>query len=96
LIIDGTGWQTGTHTYHFLTLIDLYEGVSVPILCLDLNRLGISSQRHLNLLLRLALKLFVLKGKLFLGDHEYIGAQWFERLTQQGLDLVIRLRKSSY
>ena len=96
LIIDGTSWQTGTHTYHFLTLSVLYEGVSVPIFWLDLKRLGISSQWHRKLLLRLALKVFVLKGKVLLGDREYIGEQWFEWLGKAGLDLVIRLRKGNY
>ncbi len=96
LIIDGTSWQTGTHTYHFLTLSVLYEGVSVPIFWLDLKPLGISSQWHRKLLLRMALKVFVLKGKVLLGDREYIGEQWFEWLTKQGLDLVIRLRKGNY
>jgi hypothetical protein len=96
LIIDGTSWQTGSHTYHFLTLSVLYEGVSVPIFWLDLKRLGISSQWHRKLLLRLALKVFVLKGKVLLGDREYIGEQWFEWLAKQGLDLVIRLRAGNY
>ena len=96
LIIDGTSWQTGTHTYHFLTLSVLYEGVSVPIFWLDLKRLGISSQWHRKLLLRLALKVVVLKGKVLLGDREYIGEQWFEWLGKAGLDLVIRLRKGNY
>ncbi len=96
LIIDGTSWQTGTHRYHFLTLSVLYEGVSVPLFWLDLKRLGISSEWHRKLLLRLALKVFVLKGKVLLGDREYIGEQWFEWLQAAGLDLVIRLRKGNY
>jgi hypothetical protein len=96
LILDGTSWQTGTHTYHFLTLSVLYQGVSVPIFWLDLQRLGISSQWHRKLLLRLALNVFVLKGKVLLGDREYVGEQWFGWLTKQGLDLVIRLRKGNY
>lgn len=96
LILDGTSWQTGTHTYHFLTLSVLYEGVSVPIFWLDLKRLGISSQWHRKLLLRMALKVFVLKGKVLLGDREYIGEQWFDWLQEAGLDLVIRLRKGNY
>ena len=96
LIIDGTSWQTGTHTYHFLTLSVLYEGVSVPLFWLDLKRLGISWQWHRKLLLRMALKVFVLKGKVLLGDREYIGEQWFGWLQAAGLDLVIRLRKGNY
>jgi len=96
LIIDGTSWQAGTHTYHFLTLSVLYEGVSVPIFRLDLQRLGISSQWHRKLLLRMAFRVLMLKGKVLLGDREYIGEQWFEWLGKQGLDLVIRLRKGNY
>jgi hypothetical protein len=63
LIIDGTGWQWGGKTYHFLTVSILYQGESVPIFWLELGRLGISNQWQRKLLIRLALKLFDLRGK---------------------------------
>jgi hypothetical protein len=96
LIVDGSSWQWGGKTYHFLTLSVLYQGVSIPIWWQDLSKLGISNQWERKLLLRLALKLFRLEGKVLLGDREYIGSEWFASLQQAGLELVIRLRKGNY
>jgi hypothetical protein len=91
LIIDGSSWKSGVLTYHFLTLCVLYQGVSVPIWWLELDRLGQSSQWHLQLLIHNAIKLLNLQGKVLLGDREYIRVEWFRALKRAGIDLVIRL-----
>lgn len=96
LILDGSSWKWGGKKYHFLTLSVLYQGVSIPIFWLELNRLGISSQWHRKLLLRLALRLFDLSGKVLLADREYIGSEWFTTLTRAEVDFCIRLRKGHY
>jgi hypothetical protein len=95
-IIDGSSWTSGGLTYHFLTLSVLYQGVSVPIWWLELGRLGQSSQWHRQLLLRSALRLLNLRGKVLVGDREYIGVDWFAALKRAGIDVVIRLRVSDY
>jgi hypothetical protein len=107
LILDGSSWKWGGKEYHFLTLSLLYKGVSVPIFWMELSRLGISSQIvpatklhvsdwHRRWLLRMACKLFSLKGKVLLADREYIGNEWFNILKEKGMDFVIRLRKGNY
>lgn len=96
LIIDDSSWQSGGLTYHFLTLSVLYQGVSVPIWWLELNHLGQSSQWYRQLLIRSALKLLDLKGKVLLGDREFVGLAWFAALKQANIYLVIRLRVSDY
>lgn len=96
LILDGSSWKWGGKKYHFLTLSLLYRGVSIPVFWLELGRLGISSQWHRKLLLRMALKVFSLKGKVLLADREYIGNEWFAALREAGMDFVIRLRKGNY
>lgn len=96
LIIDGSSWKSGGLTYHFLTLSVLYQGVSIPIWWLDLGRLGQSSQWHRQLLIRSALRLLNLQGKVLLGDREYVGVEWFAALKRAGIDIVIRLRVSDY
>lgn len=96
LILDGTSWQAHGVTYHFLSLSLLYQGVSVPIYWLELDRLGQSSQWQRRLLLRGACRVFRLAGKILLGDREYIGLEWFRELRQAHLDLVIRLRCRDY
>ncbi len=96
LIIDGSSWQWGGKTYHFLTLSVLYQGVSIPIFWINLQKLGISSQKQRKFLLKLALRFYNLEGKVLLGDREYIGSEWFASLRKEGLGLVIRLRKGNY
>ena len=95
-IIDGSSWKSGGMSYHFLTLSVLYQGVSVPVWWLELDRLGQSSQWHRRLLLRSALQLLDLQGKVLLGDREYIGVEWLGALKRAGIDLVIRLRVRDY
>lgn len=96
LILDGSSWQWAGRTFHFLTLSVLYHGVSIPIFWLELGRLGISSQWHRKKLLKMALRLFDLSGKVLLADREYIGSEWFKALTKAGADFVIRLRAKNY
>jgi hypothetical protein len=96
LILDGTSWKFSGKKYHFLTLSLLYQGVSIPVWWQDLAKLGISSQWQRKLLLRLAQKLFKLRGKILLADREYIGTEWFKSLHQVALDFVIRLRAKNF
>ena len=96
LIVDGTSWKWGGKTYHFLTLSVLYQGVSIPIWWQDLAKIGISSQQQRKRMMQSALKVLNLRGKVLLGDREYIGTHWFELLHQAGIGMVIRLRKGSY
>jgi transposase len=58
--------------------------------------LGQSSQWQRQLLIRSALKLLNLQGKVLLGEREYIGVEWFTALKRAGIDIVIRLRVSDY
>lgn len=96
LILDGSSWKSGGKKYHFLTLSVLYQGVSIPVWWQQLGKLGISSQWERNLLLRLALKLLQLPGKVLLADREYIGTKWFEALQRADIGFVIRLRAGNY
>lgn len=96
LIIDGTSWKWNGRTYHFMTLSLLYKGVSIPIWWQDLNKLGISSQDEREDMLKNALKVLNLEGKVLLADREYVGCRWFAMLKQAGIEIVIRLRKGNY
>lgn len=96
LILDGTSWKWAGKKYHFLTLSVLYQGVSIPVWWQDLAKLGISSQWQRKLLLRLALKVLKLQGKVLLADREYIGTEWFETLHKAGIGFVIRPRGGNY
>lgn len=96
LIIDGSSWKSGGVCYHFLTLSLLYNGVSIPIWWIDLDRLGQSHQWHRKFLLKTALKVLDLRYKILLGDREYIGIEWFKVLRKSLIDIVIRLRVTDY
>lgn len=96
LILDGSSWKGGGKKYHFLTLSVLYQGVSIPLWWQELGKLGISSQEERELLLRLALKVLRLPGKILLADREYIGTRWFGALHRAGIGFVIRLRAGHY
>jgi hypothetical protein len=96
LIIDGTSWQWGGQTYHFLTLSVLYKGVAIPIWWIELGRLGVSNQKQRKTLLIGALKVLKLLNKTLIGDREYIGEMWLKYLKDNDLDFVIRLRDNSY
>lgn len=96
LILDGSSWKWGGKKYHLLTLSVLYQGVSVPVWWQDLKKLGISSQWERELMLRLALQVLRLKGKVLLADREYIGTKWFDALHRAAIGFVIRLRKGNY
>ena len=96
IIIDGTSWQWGGQTYHFLTLSVLYKGVAIPIWWIELGRLGISNQKQRKTLFIGALKVLKLIEKTVIGDREYIGALWLKYLKDNGLSFVIRLRDKNY
>lgn len=96
LILDGSSWQWGGKKYHFLTLSVLYRGVAIPVYWMELAKLGISSQKQRKVLLKAALKVVHLTGKVLIADREYIGSDWFKALRENGLDFVIRLRAGNY
>ena len=96
LIIDGTSWQWGGQTYHFLTLSVLYKGVAIPIWWIELGRLGISNQKQRKILFIGALKVLKLLDKTLIGDREYVGILWLKYLKDNNLTFIIRLRDKNY
>lgn len=96
LLLDGTSWERRGVERHYLTLSILYQGVAIPIYWVDLCRLGISSEQERKKMFRRVVKLYDLSGKTLLADREYIGKEWFNYLQNQGVDFIIRLRKTSY
>lgn len=96
LIIDGTSWQWGGQTYHFLTLSVLYKGVAIPIWWIELGRLGISNQQQRKVLFTGAFKVLKLVDKTLIGDREYVGSLWIKYLKDNDLSFVIRLRDKNY
>jgi len=96
LTLDGTSWEHGEHKYHFMTLGMVYQGVTIPIYWIDLNKKGISSIIERKQLISEAIGKYNLRGKILLADREYIGEDWFTYLKEKGIDFVIRCKKDNY
>ena len=96
LILDGTSWKFQGSKHHYMTLGLLYQKVSIPIYWVDLQKLGISSQKERKKMFSRVFKYFNLRGKILLADREYVGEDWFKYLVDNGLEFVIRLREKNY
>ncbi|WP_313993897.1 transposase [Xanthocytophaga flava] len=97
LLLDGTCWEFGKTSFHFLTLSIVYEKISLPIFFINLAKKGISNQAERKRFLQMANKLYPLQGMILLADREYVGRDWFRELIQGlGLNFIIRLSQSDY
>ena len=96
LLLDGTSWTRSGQKYHYMVLSVLAGSVAIPIYWKQLSKIGASSQAERQALFSEALEHFDLKGMRLLADREYIGQQWFNFLTDKGIDFIIRLRFGDY
>lgn len=96
LLLDATCWQFGKTKIQLLVLSILYQGVSIPIMWVNLSKKGHSNFDERKRLLQMAALLYELKGMILLADREYIGREWFTYLTKAGIDWVIRLPIEDY
>jgi hypothetical protein len=96
LILDGTSWQHGQQWHHYMTLCIVYGGVAIPIYWVNLAKKGNSSTQERQDLIHGALCHFDLRDKILLADREYMGAEWFRFLAEQGFKFVIRVREGDY
>lgn len=96
LILDGTSWKRHGISHQYLTLSIEYRSVAIPIYWVDLAKLGISNCQERKRMFRRVFNHFNLQGKTLLADREYIGSDWINYLTDNGLAFTIRLRKRFY
>ena len=73
----GTSWEFGDIRIHLLVLSVVYKGVSTPVYWINLRKKGNSNFKERKRMLRKALSLYRLTGKVLLADREYIGREWF-------------------
>jgi hypothetical protein len=97
LLMDGTSWEFGKVKYHFLTLSIVYQGVSLPIFFVNLEKKGCSNYQERKRFLEMANLLYPLKGMTLIADREYVGREWFVELVENfELNFVIRLSATDY
>ena len=93
LVLDRTHWQLGQTDLNLLCLGLVFQGVSIPLISLSLQRPGNSHTRERKQVMRQALA--YLKGSTccLLADREFIGKDWFSfLLRQRDVSFVIRIR----
>lgn len=96
LVLDATTWQIGKKKVQLLTLCIIYRNIAIPIFWHQLNKKGHSSEDERESLIRDALALYHLKGKILLADREYVGEKWLAYLSKSDIDFVIRMSETCY
>jgi hypothetical protein len=89
--------EFGKVKYHFLTLSIVYQGISLPIFFVNLEKKGCSKYQERKRFLKMANILYPLKGMTLIADREYVGREWFVELVENfELNFVIRLSETDY
>jgi hypothetical protein len=95
LTLDRTNWKWGQSNLNILTLAIVYKGIAVPIYWLVLNKQGNSNQRERIALLQRFIRQFG-RHKILgvLADREFIGDQWWQWLSGNGIPYLIRMKEN--
>ena len=97
LLMDATCWEFGSVKFHILTLSIVFQGISVPLFFVNLNKKGTSSYKERIRVLQMANLLYPLKGMTLLADREYVGRDWLvDLVTKFELNFIIRLSETDY
>lgn len=94
LVLDRTNWAFGKLKINILVLAICYRGIAVPILfCMLDNKGGNSSSQVRENLLTKFISIFGKKRiKGLIADREFIGDDWLNYLTENGINFYIRIR----
>ena len=91
--LDRTNWKIGLKDVNLLVLCIATRRVRLPILWHVLGHGGSSTMAQRQALLNRFIALFGKRSiKLLLADREFIGGQWFDFLTENGIPFAIRVR----
>jgi hypothetical protein len=94
--LDSTEWKIGQYPLHVLVLAADVKGVAVPVYFRIYTHKGVLSEKERIKFIRKSLSVIDLRGKLLIADREFIGKEWFDFLSKNQIDFVIRLRKGIY
>ncbi|MDJ1493050.1 transposase [Cytophagaceae bacterium DM2B3-1] len=94
--MDSTEWKIGQYPLHVLVLAVEVKGVAVPVYFRIYTHKGVLSEKERINFMRKSLAIIDMKGKLLVADREFIGKDWFDFLSKNQIDFVIRLRKGIY
>ncbi|MDJ1486450.1 transposase, partial [Cytophagaceae bacterium YF14B1] len=94
--MDSTEWKIGQYPLHVLVLAANVKGVAVPVYFRIYAHKGVLSEKERINFIRKSLSIIDLTGKLLIADREFIGKEWFDFLSKNQIDFLIRLRKGIY
>jgi hypothetical protein len=96
LTLDRTDWKFGKLTINILVLGVAYQGVSIPVYWMFLNKKGNSNTVERIALLELFISIFGKKCIACLtADREFIGKVWFSYLQKEAILFRIRIHHNT-
>ncbi|MDJ1472030.1 transposase [Xanthocytophaga flava] len=94
--MDSTEWKIGQYPLHVLVLAANVKGIAVPVYFRIYTHKGVLSEKERIGFIRKSLSVIDLRDKLLIADREFIGKDWFDFLSKNRIDFLIRLRKGIY
>lgn len=94
--IDRTHWTFGKHQNNLLMGGVLVEGISVPLVCMNLNKAGNSNTTERSKFLKFLLKIIPIdRIQCVLADREFVGQEWFQQLIASKVPFAIRIKSNT-
>ncbi len=95
LALDRTNWKWGASNLNFLVLSACYQGASIPLYWIALDKKGASClSERLQVMAKIIVGLGAERIDGLLADREFDGADWFSYLVSKNIAFDIRLKKS--
>ena len=97
LSMDRTNWKFGTQNINILMLSVVTEDkMAIPILWELLDKRGNSNTKERTTIMKRFIDAFGSeKAEVLLADREFFGKDWFDFLNKNGIDFIVRIRKSA-
>jgi hypothetical protein len=93
LTLDRSNWQYGKNSLNFLVLAVVYQGISIPLLWVNLGREGNSDTAERKQLMQRLLRIIDASAvRCLLADREFIGEDWFKWLNENKIPFCIRIK----
>lgn len=96
LVLDRTHWMLGQTDLNILCLGLVYQGVSIPLEYVSLQKPGNSNTQERKQIMQQALAYLKTCSCTLLADREFIGKAWFCFLLAHRVDFVIRLTGNTW
>lgn len=94
--IDRTHWTFGNHQNNLLMGGILVDDISVPLVCMNLDKAGNSNTAERNKFLKCLLKIIPWdRIECLLADREFIGEEWFQNLISRKIPFAIRIKSNT-